>query len=323
MKYLFLGIACIVLLLLFMLLYSTTRKKPKRFAGTTIYISPEVPSYGNLQNAYLQLPGGQRIELTDSANVPLLKYETGISYEPRTNHLVFAPKKTPGIDSIRYYFLRTFGMHTYVASFPDGTTVWLSSDSRLYIPTTGRKDGPNMLLAGEAYFKLSEKYTAFSSAKPFILGLMDRDSCKRSLELRGKSFTVSAYPKDDSSSVEAIKGFATIKYTDGKKEKRLVKEGYRGWWQACNSALHLSHLEKDPEPAWKQDLLKFQEVSIRQVMKAVCRNYNVEVKYGTFKEQKMTITISRTQSLDNALKLLYYNTGIPFIFDQGVIWVGS
>ncbi len=219
-------------------------------------------------------------------------------------------------------------------TLPDGTQVWLNSDSKLVYDNEHFGDGVREVsLTGEAYFDVVK-----NPAKPFII-----HTSKINVKVLGTVFNVKAYPDDKQTETSLIRGSVevTIKNRPNDKiilspnEKLIVENN-----DVVNRRIHataaarqempvdttpplvsVSKLIYNPadstvaETAWVNSRLSFRDESFEDVAVKMQRWYNteIEIEGDALKKRHLNgvfVNESVTQALD-ALKLSF-----PFKYRQ-------
>ena len=98
-------------------------------------------------------------------------------------------------------------------TLPDGTVVWLNSDSKLsYNSNIGQNSTRIVYLTGEAFFDV-----AHHNNRPFIVR-----TSKISVNVLGTAFNVKAYPKDKKSEATLIRGSIELSVNNRPEQKILL-----------------------------------------------------------------------------------------------------
>jgi len=154
---------------------------------------------------------------------------------------------------------------------PDGSKVWLNSQTQIsYDPTFG-KSSRNVSLSGEAYFDVSH------SNRPFIVDVKDFK-----VKVYGTTFNISAYSNDNYIQTSLESGQISIK-KEGKKEL-FVKPGQLIMYERKNSSFHSGMVDVEKYSAWRSNKMYLDNEPISELAKKLERQYNVVV---TFKPESL------------------------------------
>ena len=198
----------------------------------------------------------------------------------------------------------------YQVLLEDGTKVWLGAASSITYPATFSGPDRTISLSGEAYFEV-----AHQAKRPFHVKIK---SHKRQLDIAviGTKFNVSAYPEDPEVRTHVFEG--SVKLSSGshaailtKGEKIIFKGGI------------LQPKVKDSAQDWMQaGTLYFDNEDIKQVMRMIAREYNVELVYhGRARRTYLSGAISRKNPLKEVLQVIEYAIDYDFLLEDGRVTV--
>lgn len=204
---------------------------------------------------------------------------------------------------------------------PDGTNVWLNSDSRLWYDSKMKTNGKRVVeLQGEAYFDVAK-----DSKRPFAIST-DRIS----IRVLGTSFNVKAYPNDSITETSLITGSIELSVNDRPDEKIVMKpnekvaitnylpSAERGQGDGIKNALTLTigNLSKVQvadeeyiqETSWIDDKLVFRNETLEELIPKIERWYNVDihVENSGVLGYRYTSTITEEDDIHQLLKALQF-----------------
>ncbi|MGI4020206.1 MAG: FecR family protein [Janthinobacterium lividum] len=97
---------------------------------------------------------------------------------------------------------------------PDGTQVWLNSESKLvYDKDMGKRNIREVQLTGEAFFDVTH-----NKRRPFII-----NTDKISVKVLGTAFNIKAYPKDQKTETTLLRGSIELTVNNHSAEKVVLK----------------------------------------------------------------------------------------------------
>lgn len=241
--------------------------------------------------AELVLPGGEIVDLhKDSISLFLL--ENGNSLKTEEGILSLLPD-VGREQKVDYSEVRTPRGGEYQVVLPDGTVVWLNSESRLRFPSAFVGKERKVEVSGELYFQVMK-----DSLLPFrveIEGLYE-------VEVLGTEFNVRAY-SDLPSATTLVEGSVLIR--DVGSEIRLqpgeqVVEGDDG------KGLFVRKVDVASCIAWKQGYFLFENERLEDILNELARWYNVEVFFeNSFaREERFSVEIRRHESFEEVLRLI-------------------
>jgi ferric-dicitrate binding protein FerR (iron transport regulator) len=95
---------------------------------------------------------------------------------------------------------------------PDGTQVWLNSNSKLRYSNEFNTESREVSLEGEAYFDVSK-----DTQRPFIVHTSSLD-----IKVLGTSFTIKSYPQDETIEATLLKGTIEVCRKDNPNTARVI-----------------------------------------------------------------------------------------------------
>ena len=193
-------------------------------------------------------------------------------------------------------------------TLPDGTVVWLNSESRLVYPDQFADGKRTVNLVGGAYFEVVK-----DEKKPFIVKAGDVD-----VEVLGTSFNVNDYDGK----------FVTTLVT-GKVDVRVGDENYilDPSMQICveNGNAVLNKVNTNEFTAWKDGLFVFKKQKLQDVLDILSRWYDIVVFYqnADLKELHFTGTIERHNDIAEVVKFLEKTDMVNFTINGKTLVVSK
>lgn len=159
------------------------------------------------------------------------------------------------------------GMTTSL-TLPDGTIVFLNSESTLSYPSSFEGDTRNVTLQGEAYFEVAK-----NPEKKFIVST----SHQSQIEVLGTHFNVEAYEKEDRVQATLVEGKIGFIFTqDNKSKKILMDPGQKLIYDSKDSKIQLYSTSGEAEIAWKEGKIIFRNTPLAEGLRMLEKRYNVE-----------------------------------------------
>ncbi len=155
-------------------------------------------------------------------------------------------------------------------TLPDGTLITLNTNSSLVYPENFSKKSREVVLLGEAFFKVKH-----NPDKPFIVKTKEAG-----IKVLGTAFDVRAYP-DESVEVMVNSGsvlFFVVNPITGDSATLTLTEGMKGVLYP-----HASQPEIDPEPDpdelfWLNQNLEFRQTALKEVIQTLSSCYHVAIR---------------------------------------------
>jgi hypothetical protein len=182
---------------------------------------------------------------------------------------------------------------------PDGSRVWLNSESAITYPLTFTGTERKVKMRGEAYFDVVHNDRLPFRVQAGTLIVHDL----------GTAFNVSAYPDEKRQHITLVTGLARAELSkSGKSAVLNIKPGQQV--VASNDSTLRLNKEVNVEDviAWKNGQFKFSEGTIEEVMSAAARWYGITVTYEAPVKEHFVLNLSRDLPLSALLEILE-NTG--------------
>ncbi len=222
--------------------------------------------------------------------------------------------------SIWWYKIQTrtieYGIHyssakgeKRILNLPDGSTVWLNGDSKLYLAKGFNKNDRRVKLIGEGFFSVAK-----DKKHPFIVSYNDAE-----VKVLGTKFNIRAYPDESKIQTSLVEG--AIEMTDRKNgetyrmipgekitivAEKLVPQTTRKNITPSiqRTALQVQEGEKMPsETLWLENKLAFEEDPMSIVASKISKWYNRSILINNTELEKTTFTgTMEGYSLEMALK---------------------
>lgn len=190
-------------------------------------------------------------------------------------------------------------------TLPDGSKVWLNSDSKLTYQNDFNKEKRELKLNGEAYFEVAP-----NPAKPFTVYADDL-----SVRALGTAFGIKAYKEDKVISSILMHGSVLVKTPDG---DTILVPNERVQY---NKELHKKNVTTVTNATdftgWIHNELRFENESLEEIAKTIKRIYNVNVVFNSerLKKQRYTGTINNN-SLESIFNIISLTSPVVYKVDS-------
>nr|WP_121269200.1 FecR family protein [Pedobacter schmidteae] len=275
--------------------YTTNQK-----SAVNSYVKNDIGPGGN--KAVLTLADGHKISLTDVGDGQLA-IQSGIAIQKTADgHLVYtvndkASAETSG--SVSYNTISTPKGGRYQINLPDGTRVWLNSESSLKFPVSfaGLKER-KVDLIGEAYFEVNK------NRRPFRVS-----NKEQMVEVYGTHFNVMSYTNENFIETTLLEGKVGVK---AGTEETFITPGEQTQLRQGQLKI-LKNVDLDAVVAWKNDIFQFDSTDIQKVMRQIERWYNVDVTYvGDKPNVQFTGVIPKKANISRILEVLEQTCAVKF-----------
>lgn len=241
---------------------------------------------------------------------------------------LYLKKETP----VTYTEIRTLNGQKKEIILPDGTSVWLNSDSYFKYPDNYGKVNREVFLVGEAFFNVTR-----DESRTFIV-----NADKLIIKVLGTSFNVNCYPESKMVETTVLSGIVSVEngYNIDYKEVILLnqlekgtfikeEEGiYFGKNLVENSSdeanktglkkLPLNAEETDYLTSWKDQSLSFNNETFEEVAVKLERWFNVSItlKDENLKNYRYKGKFDNVRSIFQILEVIRLTTPITYEFKE-------
>lgn len=258
----------------------------------TVVAQDEVIQPGHNQ-AILILDGGKRVVLDSSAKGKIAKESGTVISLNEDGELHYNTDPDQTAETIRYNTVSVPAGGIFKIVLPDGSNVWLNSESQLTFPARFSGNQRQVSLKGEGYFEVAKNRN-----KPFIVQINEREK----VTVLGTIFNVMAYSNEPLKKITLLEG--SIDFSDG-KWSHLLKPGQQALVNDENTVVS-EDVIIDHEIAWKNGLFDFQNDDLPSIMRRLSRWYKVDIVYGNESHHSghYTGSIRKSSGIQEVLKML-------------------
>ena len=221
-----------------------------------------------------------------------IAYFSGISILGHTKTMIFAASK---------------GQRA-VYSLPDGTKVWLNSDSKLEYPKKFAKNIRRVKLTGEAYFDVVN-----NPKQPFIV-----ETSLVSIKVLGTKFNVKSYPFEKTIETILESGSVSLEKinTNDKANPLIIKPQQKATYIIDRQNFKLESVNSELLTSWRDGKLIFDNELIKEVIIKIERHYGLKVNLTNSRhDDRITLTI-KDETIEETLRLIQLTTPINFIIEN-------
>lgn len=186
----------------------------------------------------------------------------------------------------------------YQLRLPDGTRVWLNSESSLKFPAVFSGRDRKVELTGEAYFEVAK-----NELVPFKVYANGTE-----IEVLGTEFNVNAYRKGRVTT--SLLG-GSVRLKAGGQES-LLKPGQQAVTLTSGS-ISINNANVKDAIAWKNGYFVYQDDNIYKIMADAARWYDVEVEYrGDMRGKGFYGNVARYDNISELLKNIELTGSVRF-----------
>lgn len=267
--------------------------------------------------AVLTLANGTTIVLDDASNGVVAKEGNAKVLKPEDGQLLYEQEEESEHGPLSYNTLATPRSGQYQLILPDGSKVWLNSESSIHYPVSFAENERRVQITGEAYFEVARLKLSSGQRVPFIVEKGDMQ-----VEVLGTHFNVNAYSDESAIKTTLLEGKVRVvqsgignrESAKGNEYSVVLKPGEQAV-AVGHSPLTIHHsTDVDNVVAWKNGLFHFESADVKTVMRQLARWYDVDVVYEgtTVKNDPLFVEISRNTRLSDVLKVLQESGSAKF-----------
>ncbi len=198
----------------------------------------------------------------------------------------------------------------YQLELPDGTVIWVNSESSVRFPERFSRTSRDVYLDGEAYFKVAK-----NDACPFRVHIGDRE-----IEVVGTTFNVSAYNDDVLWHTTLVEGAILI----GKAENKIqMKPSERLVLNRLTQREELQQVNSRLYTSWVDGKFYFIAYTFEEIVKKLERWYDFQMIYTNkaIKTRIFTGFVNKHEPIEEMLMILELTTDIQFSIKNKTITV--
>ncbi|MDR2969138.1 MAG: FecR domain-containing protein [Tannerellaceae bacterium] len=162
---------------------------------------------------------------------------------------------------------------------PDGTKVYLNSESSLSYPASYVVDNRSVYLSGEAYFEVTH-----DPAHPFVV-----TTDKARVQVYGTAFNICAYPADTIFEATLVEGKVEVTLCDDSEQSVFLKPNQKASYNTGSGRLQVHSTDLRIETAWKRGDLIFRSQPLEAIFNKLESFYGATIyAKGTYPENLFT-----------------------------------
>ena len=215
--------------------------------------------------------------------------------------MIFIPLAVPSEDREPVIVSVAPGEAPKDVKLPDGTLVWLNSDSSLSIGEFDDDGIRQVWLTGEAYFNVTHDVS-----RPFAVNTSDYR-----IRVLGTSFNVSSYSSDPVSEVTLIDGSVEILGKDDHHMTDLCPD-QKAVYDRATGRIRIETVRSAVSKAWTEGWLVFDGMELKDIFERLSRLYNVKIRVKDMPGENLTAQIGRIRRTEYVNSIL---DDLRFVFD--------
>jgi ferric-dicitrate binding protein FerR (iron transport regulator) len=197
---------------------------------------------------------------------------------------------------------------------PDGTRIWINSDTKVKYPGNFEKKQRDIYLEGEAFFDVAKE-----TGRPFVV-----HTSGINVKVLGTKFNVKAYPNENQIETSLFEGKINLTADDSKSSDRILKEvnpGEAFVYSKESHKLASKSFQKEEIDGWKNNRLIFKDDTFNNLVRKVERWYDVKILYDEklFDDRHLTVELYEGERLERLLEIVGMTLSVNYQYDKGKI----
>lgn len=261
------------------------------------------------QQAELLLSTGERLAL--DVHQTLYKQEaTGMEIinDTASGKVSYRSIGVGVVDSLKFSTLTVPKGGEYSLELPDGTVVWMNSESSLRFPESFASDRREVYLTGEAYFEVKK-----DRSSPFLVHTEEG-----SVRVLGTSFNVSAYPGDKLWQTTLVEGMVAV--VRG-QEDILMHPNEQYQIDTRTGVGELKEVSPEFYTSWRDGKFYFKAYTFEELVERLERWYDFKMFYTSenIKSRRFSGVVNKHQPLQEMLSFLEMTSDVRFDVKGNVV----
>jgi transmembrane sensor len=198
----------------------------------------------------------------------------------------------------------------------DSTEVILNSGSKLKYPVVFNDNNREVVLEGEAFFKVTKRLKA-----PFIVKTNDVN-----VTVYGTVFNVSAYIDESFIQTTLVEGKVGVSLNNILSESEIkLMPGQQLTYNRGTGGTETTDVNAGQFTAWTNDKFVFENEPIENILNVMSRwyNFNFEFKDESLKKQRFTLNLSRFDDVNKILEMISISSDMKFSIKGDSVLVNS
>lgn len=271
-----------------------------------IIAGPSVIQPGKYK-AVLYTGTGEEIRIHENADMVVNKDS---SLVVRDNQLIYQNCPEPVEEEVVNRLVVPRGGE-FKLCLPDGTQVWINSNTVLKYPAAFNRNSRTVELEGEAYFVVAP-----DSLSPFVV-----KTGKAQIKVYGTAFNVSAYHDDGLQYTTLEHGRIGLLVHD---QEYILQPGDQALLND-QGVVDVRQVNAVKAGLWRDGFFSFENESLEEIMKKLSRWYDVEVFFMDERTKYLHFTgdINRFESILQILEVMELTTNISMTIKNRTVTIQS
>jgi ferric-dicitrate binding protein FerR (iron transport regulator) len=250
--------------------------------------------------AKLILSNGEEIELGDNAKISKIKQDG--NSEVYINSKSIKYNKIDDSDAkIAFNKIIVPRGGEFSIDLPDGTKMWVNSESEVTYPTSFNGNTREINVTGEVYLQV-----AHNKHKPFIV-----NTNRGKVKVLGTSFNLRNYNDETTLITTLVEGSVQI---DINNEEYLLKPGKQCYYNTVDKKVVLKMVKTSIYTSWFRGRFVFSNQRLESILKDMSRWYDIEIEFEDTSDKNILFTgnIKRYEDFNSVIYMLELMNKVKF-----------
>lgn len=252
------------------------------------------------RKAILKFENGEQIDLGAMTPDTLLSRQGVTICLDSLQSITYLPV-SPGQAGLAYNTIEVPRGGEYRLVLPDGSVVWLNSDSELKFPMNFVGEQRKVFLKGEAYFEVVK-----NPAMPFIVEVAAME-----VKVLGTRFNINASRSDAGVQTTLVSGKVEVADRENARKVVLLPNQQAELKKGC---LTVRNVDAEAVTAWRQGKFYFESESLEEIAAQLERWYDIHFFFSreSLKQEEFTGVIRRDYTAGRILEIIAKTTNVGF-----------
>ncbi|MDD2951594.1 MAG: FecR domain-containing protein [Parabacteroides sp.] len=194
---------------------------------------------------------------------------------------------------------------------PDGTKVWLNSDTYIKYPSTFTSELREVELNGEAYFSVAKE--------PNRKFIVHSNEDQVEIEVLGTEFNIDAYRDNGFITTTLVSGSVRLSYMNTKNQKHslLMQPDDRVIYDRTGKFVNKHKADVERDISWRDGTIILKETPLKEVLWTLSKRFNVEFEVRNQRLQSSSFTgIFKNQRLERILEYFKIASHVNYSIHQ-------
>lgn len=189
-------------------------------------------------------------------------------------------------------------------TLPDGTKVWLNSNTHIEFPSAFAEDKREIKIDGEAYFEV-----AHDAKKAFIV----HTPGKETVEVLGTKFYVEAYADSDEFEAALVEGSVQVK---GERNSLILSPKERAVLK--NGEIVMEEITDMDVYRWREGLICFKNEHLTDIVEELEKYFGVKMAIAgqSVRNPQLTVKFRLSDGVEHALRVLQRECDFSYTRDD-------